>query len=133
MSSHIVKMVKFFFGSAGGAILDLGVGSFLLASGLPLLAACCIGFFSAVVVTFVIHLRWTFVSHDQKIISARLVKFIIISFACLGVRLILLQLLERATGTTSFHVNVILLSAVLGISFIVNYTLSNFWVFINKK
>ena len=123
------RLGRFFSGSVAGAVLDLMVGAALVAFGLTLPMACVCGFSAAVLLTYWIHLRWTFVLEDRAIFTLRMLKFSICACCTLGIRLLVLW----GGGFFIDQANLILKVGLLGIAvlvtFILNYIGSLLFVF----
>ncbi|MDR2173605.1 MAG: GtrA family protein [Burkholderiales bacterium] len=123
---------KFFLGSAGGALLDVGIASFARLLGSSLTIACILGFCSAVTLTYVIHLRWTFRLDDKKIVSSRMVKFWAAALFTLAVRLGIIKAYESLTVDQSRFIDIAILFVAIGASFLCSFVISKIYVFIRK-
>ena len=131
MGNSLQRLIRFFVGSAWGALVDLAVGSLAVWLGASLWGGSCAGFFSAVLLTYVVHSRWTF-SVAGNFFSTRLPKFVLSSLFSLAVRLGVLHGLTLLIGVSEFPVTILLLGISIGASFCVNYFLACLFVFIES-
>lgn len=130
MNPHLAHFAKFFTGSLVGAILDFFVASIVILFGFSMIIASCSGFLTAVFLTYIIHLRWTFaLSKQEQIFSHRMLKFLMFSAFTLAVRLIFIYIAQYfLTMQNSFIELSIVFSAII-ISFCLNYFLSKYITF----
>lgn len=130
---NLKKISKFFIASGIGALLDFAVGLVLVFWGIPLPVSAVTGFSTAILVTYWIHIHWTFNIKDSPFISVYLLKFVLGSILTILTRLLVLYL-----GISLFTIDgtgkkTLLLAFSIGISFCLNYILSTLWSFSNIK
>lgn len=127
------KFFRFLAGNAVGVFLDFCVAAFVLAIGYSPAVACVAGFLSAVVVTYWVHLRWTFKVSCANFLSLYLVKFFASSVLTLCFRLGVIFIGERVIVIDSQAESLVLLIVAVGFSFFMNFVLSICWTFHRGK
>lgn len=123
------KVGKFFIGSGIGALLDFAVGVLLVFYGFSVSVSAVIGFATAILLTYCIHLRWTFNIKNSSFVSAYLIKFVIGSIVTLLTRLLVIYLGISLFTIESMGGKNLFIALSIGISFCLNYVLSTFWSF----
>lgn len=130
---NLKKFGRFFIGSGVGAVLDFGVGASLIFLGASLAVSTVIGFTAAILLTYWLHLRWTFAMKDTSFVSSHLVKFVLGSIFTLLVRLYVIFLGTSLIAVNNVGQKDLLLAVAIGISFCLNYVISMLWSFSTLK
>ena len=130
---NLTKFGRFFIGSGVGAVLDFGVGASLIFFGASLSVATVVGFTAAILLTYWLHLRWTFNMKDSSFVSRHLVRFALSSIFTLFVRLSVLFLGKSFIALDNIGQKDLLLVIAIGFSFCVNYAISTLWSFSTVK
>jgi putative flippase GtrA len=123
----MTELLRFFTVTVLGVILDLAI-AYTLAQGLgvPLWLAATIGFAVAASVNYVVHQTWSFQHGSRRLSLRRAVKYAGTALLTLIARIAAVAALERALGD---ELVLVILIGGAGVSFLVNFTLSKYFVF----
>ncbi len=130
---NLKKFGRFFIGSGVGAVLDFGVGASLIGLGASLQVSTVVGFTVAILLTYWLHLRWTFAMKETSFVSSHLVKFALSSIFTLLVRLYVIFLGTSLIVVDNVGQKDLLLVVAIGFSFCLNYVISTLWSFPTVK
>ena len=124
---------RFFTGSAAGACIDIVVATVLIFFTIPLEWACIASFACAFVVTYWVHLRWTFKLHGLTFFSLSLLKFGGSSLLTLAVRLGIIFFAKQYIPSIQTAAHITILVFAIAVSFCLNFLLAYFWSFVAPK
>ncbi|WP_257575922.1 GtrA family protein [Sphingomonas sanguinis] len=124
-------IVRFGIVALLGLAIDLGTAWLLASWGVPLPGAAAAGFVVAAIVNYVIHERWTFRT-EASLSATRGSRYLAVLIVTLGVRVVMVAILERAVFSAPQQRALPLLLAV-AVSFLVNYSLSKRFVFVRGE
>lgn len=127
------QLGRFFTGSVAGAVLDFGVATALVGLGVPLLVACTTGLACAVVLTYWVHLRWTFKVQETRFLSPYLIRFVGTSLLTLAVRVLIVEVGSIVFVQRTNWEEIFIIFVAIGSSFCVNFLLSTLWAFSQGK
>ncbi len=130
LSPHVREIIIYTAMTFGGLFIDMGLSNLLVyVLHFPLLMAGACGLLAGAITNYFIHLKITFKHRNLSVSWHGLFKYLQTCAVGAAVRLILLTLL----GWFSSFPSVISLTIATGLSFVVNYILSRFYVFQHKN
>ena len=125
---NTTELTRFGLVAIAGLIVDIAVAWLCWAQlGLGLTLAAGIGFLAGAAVNYLLHEFWTFQRSESRISLGRIGRYGVGLAATLAVRLCAVYVLSRVFDADSFALVILVLAT--GVSFIVNYVVSKFFVF----
>jgi putative flippase GtrA len=127
----MAEVVRFFFVSVFGVLIDLSIAYSLVAMfGILTWVAAAVGFLTGAIVNYFCHELWTFTNREKMPSGSRAVKYIATSALTLAVRIGVAVGLEIIL---KYENMLCILLFAAGVSFFFNFIVSKFFVFSNAK
>lgn len=111
-----------------GLLIDLVIAYvFSVQIGLPLSISAIFGFISAAFFNYILHELWTFQDGEKQLSKKRVGRYLFALLVTLSIRLIMIEILSRIFDPKGLELMILI--AATGVSFIANYLVSKFMVF----
>lgn len=140
--SERTRFLKFALVGLSGTVVDFGLLNLLrIGLGIPLIWAQGISFFIAVINNFLWNRFWTYPESRSKMVYQQLLQFTLINIIGLGIRSLLIPLIDRLLFVfmESLKVDLFLdsyiisqnlaLATVIGLVMILNYFANRYWTY----
>lgn len=125
------EFLRFFCVTVLGLVIDIAIALALAELvGVPLWLAATCGFVIAALANYAMHQLWSFQAGSRRLSAARAAKYGAVALLTLAVRVAIVAQLEAVLGQ-GFALAILLIGA--GGSFLVNFTLSKFVVFAQRR